>query len=762
MADKLFSTDHEVAVLSTLLKYPDLYYGTGVRFFMMSAIPHQIIYQEIEVLNEKQLVPDALMVLNSLDSSGNLAKVGGKSYIDQLLAKDYNKENLKEYCNLLIASYKGRVFVSSASKVKADALTLDNVEDSIRDFKKTLDTLSEVSGGGGTVHIGDGIKKSFEDIVSRTANPGVRGHSWGIKDIDVTTGGKSPGDWWIIGGRPSQGKCLGYGTKVMMLDGKFKSVEDIRTGDKLMGPDSKERTVLSTTTGIEQMYWVRQNKGIDYRVNESHILSLKRSKTEKLQAKGSIRNMSVSSILPHQSWVESRFKGYKVSVNFKNKPVKVDPYFVGLWLGDGNSRNMKVYNTDAKVIDYIFKYAKDSLMAVSVGDLNRSCKSFTINNHHKGNFILDEFHRYDLINNKHIPDDYMYTDRQSRLKLLAGLIDSDGSNTGYGGYEITQKNEVLANQIKFLGDTLGYRSRIHRKVAQSQLGTKSIVWRVTLYGDMSDVPVLLDRKKIINFKRRTDWSVTGIHIERDIVDRYYGFELSGDGLFLLEDLTVTHNTALLCNSILTDGRNGIPILFFEKEMNYQSLVERLVAIDSGVPIQNIRLGIIDKGQMERIGESMKRIRQYPIYIDTTFNSDIHYLESTIFKYKTTKKIEVVYIDYLQLLAERDDNQTQELGKISRTCKLLANDQGVCIIGASQLNRGVEMRDNKRPVMSDLRQSGNLEEDADFVIGLYRDEYYNKETKYKNMMEFLILKARNGPVGTVTIKFDPEANKLENK
>jgi len=427
MADKLFSTEHEVAVLSILLKYPELYYGTGIRFFMMSAVPHQVIYQEIEILNEKQLVPDVQMVSNSLDSSGSLSKSGGREYLDFLISQEYNKENLKEYALLLIASYKGRVFVSSASKVKADNLTLDNVDDSIHEFRKTLDTLTEASGGGGTVHIGDGIKKSFDSIVARTSNPGIRGASWGLKDIDITTGGKCSGDLWIIGGRPGSGK-----------------------------------------------------------------------------------------------------------------------------------------------------------------------------------------------------------------------------------------------------------------------------------------------------------------------------------------------SATLCNSIIADGRAGIPVLFFEKEMNYQSLVERLVAIDSGVPIQNIRLGILDKKQIEEIGQSMRRIREFPIYLDTTFNSDVHYMESTIYKYKASKKIEVVYLDYLQLLSERGDNQTAELGQISRMCKLIANDQEVCVVAASQLNRGVESRDNKRPMMSDLRQSGNLEEDADYVIGLYRDEYYNQDTKYKNMMEYIILKARNGPVGTITLKFDPESNKLENK
>ena len=427
MQNKLFSAEHEIAVLSTILKYPELYYGTDIRFFMMSSIPHQIIFQEIEALSEKQLVPDMFLVANSLDSSGSLDKVGGRDYLELLISQEFNKDNFKEYCSLLMASYKGRILLSSASKIKADNITLDNVDDTIRDFRKTLDNLTEASGGGGTVHIGDGIKKSFDDIVARTANPGIRGVSWGLKDIDVITGGKCPGDLWILGGRPGSGK-----------------------------------------------------------------------------------------------------------------------------------------------------------------------------------------------------------------------------------------------------------------------------------------------------------------------------------------------SASICNSILADGKAGVSILFFEKEMNYQALIERLVAIDSGIPIQNIRLGVLDKKQIEEIGMSMRKIREYPIYIDTTFSSDIHYVESTIYKYKASKNIQVVYLDYLQLLAQRGDNQTAELGQISRMCKLLANDQGVCVIAASQLNRGVESRDNKRPMMSDLRQSGNLEEDADYVIGLYRDEYYNQETKYKNLMEYIILKARNGPVGTITLRFNPESNRLENK
>lgn len=425
MTTKLFSTDHEISVLSVLLNNPELYYGTGVRYFMMSSVPNQIIYQEIEILNEKQLVPDVQMVANSLEGGGNLAKVGGKDYLNYLVSQDVNKDNLKEYASYLISSYKGRVFVSAASKVKVDNLTLDNVDDSIHEFRKTLDTLSESSGGGNTVHIGDGINKAYDEIITRTANPGIRGTTWGFKGVDTVTGGKCPGELWIIGGRPGSGK-----------------------------------------------------------------------------------------------------------------------------------------------------------------------------------------------------------------------------------------------------------------------------------------------------------------------------------------------TALMCNSILADGRSDSPVLLFEKEMNYQSLIERLASIDSGVPITAIRLGKITEKEVKLLGESMSRIRKYPIYLDTSFTSDVHYMESTIYKYKASKGIKVVYLDYLQLMSERGDNQTAELGQISRMCKLMANDQSICVVAASQLNRKVEDRDNRRPVMSDLRQSGNLEEDADYVVGLYRDELYNHDTKYKNMMEFILLKNRSGAMGTITLKFNPESNKVE--
>lgn len=219
-------------------------------------------------------------------------------------------------------------------------------------------------------------------------------------------------------------------------------------------------------------------------------------------------------------------------------------------------------------------------------------------------------------------------------------------------------------------------------------------------------------------------------------------------------------SSVLFNSIYTDAKNGVASLLFEREMRVEEVAERLVSLDTGIPITSIRLRILTDSQVKQIYESLERLKKFPIYIDTSYRStDPYYIESTVNRYKRLYDIKVVYLDYIQILVDREDNQVNEIGRYSRLFKTLANELNICSIMASQLNRGVESRENKRPALSDLRQSGNLEEDADIVVGLYRDEYYNPETRYKGLMEFLILKYRNGPPGTVTIRFDSDTNRI---
>lgn len=252
--------------------------------------------------------------------------------------------------------------------------------------------------------------------------------------------------------------------------------------------------------------------------------------------------------------------------------------------------------------------------------------------------------------------------------------------------------------------------------------------------------------------RGTTWGVTSL-------DNATGGKSPGD-LIAIGGRPGAGKTALICNSVLADALAGVPSLLITREMRPLELMERLISIETGLPNTNIRLGVLKDSQVKQIYDSLDRIRKLPIYLDANFRtSDPYYLESLVNKYHNKYGVQNVYFDYVQIGTERDDNQTQEIGRLTRLFKLMANDLGICSIILSQLNRQVETRDDKRPMMSDFKQSGAIEEDSDFVIGLYRDEHYNKETKHKGIMEYLILKHRNGPVGTVTLRYEGNTYKI---
>lgn len=243
------------------------------------------------------------------------------------------------------------------------------------------------------------------------------------------------------------------------------------------------------------------------------------------------------------------------------------------------------------------------------------------------------------------------------------------------------------------------------------------------------------------------------------LDKVTGGKSAGD-LVIVAGRPGSGKSSVICNSVWADAQEGKASLIISREMKPKDLLERLISIDTGIPSTNIRLGVLTQNQINQIRDSLGTIKKLPIYLDGNFRTnDVYYFESVVNKFKKSKDIHTVYLDYLQIAADRDENQTMEIGRYTRLFKLMAEDLGICSILLSQLNRKVEERDDKRPMMSDMKQSGAIEEDADAIIGLYRDEYYNKETKYKGLMEYLILKQRNGPTGTVTVRFDAPTYKI---
>ena len=237
--------------------------------------------------------------------------------------------------------------------------------------------------------------------------------------------------------------------------------------------------------------------------------------------------------------------------------------------------------------------------------------------------------------------------------------------------------------------------------------------------------------------------------------------VSGGELWTVAGRPGMGKTALECNMSLHQAKVDVPVLIFSLEMRKTPLAERLVAIDTGVSSSNMRLGLLSQPELDKISDSMKRIKDLPVYIDSNYNATLSYVLSTIRKYKKMHEIEVVYLDYVQLLSERTADATNEIGRMTRALKLLANELNIGIVILSQLSRNCEYREDKRPILSDLRQSGNIEEDSDVVLGLYRDEVYNKDA-HKGVLEQILIKQRSGPIGTVLATFDGDTNRISDK
>ena len=212
-------------------------------------------------------------------------------------------------------------------------------------------------------------------------------------------------------------------------------------------------------------------------------------------------------------------------------------------------------------------------------------------------------------------------------------------------------------------------------------------------------------------------------------------------------------------------KNKVPTVIFSLEMSKDQLVNRLLSMESKVDSQLIRTGNLSANDWEKLIESAGDISKAPLIIDDTPGISISELRSKCRKFKLENNLGLVIIDYLQLMSggsKRTDSRQQEISDISRSLKALAREINAPVIALSQLSRACETRPDHRPILSDLRESGAIEQDADVVMFIYRDDYYNKDTDKKNISEIIIAKQRNGPIGTVELVWLPNYTKFANK
>lgn len=245
---------------------------------------------------------------------------------------------------------------------------------------------------------------------------------------------------------------------------------------------------------------------------------------------------------------------------------------------------------------------------------------------------------------------------------------------------------------------------------------------------------------------------------RDIDEMTTGFQ-PGNFIILAARPGMGKTSFALNMAVAASREETDPVAFFSLEMSNDELVQRLICAEAHISMHDMRRGNIKPHHWEKISDAMGVLNELPIYLDDTGGLSVSEIRSRCRRLKSGGGLSAVFIDYLQLLRpgvlSKGANRNEELSDICRTLKVTAKDLGVPIVALAQLNRGVEARTDKRPMLSDLRDSGSLEQEADMVSFLYREGYYHNDVAEPDLTEFIIAKHRNGPTGTVKLRFQRE-------
>ena len=793
MEESLYNLAFERSILSSIIfeptQYDELENILKLEDFYLSA--HQDIYAAIRTLVHRDEPIDEEFIKKELSHK---KKFDEKIMLDILSANPIS--NTTAYVKEVKDKALKRHLLTLTTEIKRVTLEEELPSSEVVDMVEKK--LYEITQDSQTSDFKDADTVTMETMeyiaeMKRRGNTVLVGVDTGFEELNKMTTGFGKGDLVILAARPAMGKCLGKGTQVLMYDGTLKNVEDVEVGENLMGDDSTPRKVLSLARGQEMMYWVRQNKGIDYRVNESHILSLKRSRNKGSHHHGDVLNIDVKTYVSKSDKFKSNYKGYKVGVEFEKKNLAIEPYFLGIWLGDGTSSNVSIATQDAEVVSYLQGYASRLSLQLSTKKQEGKCPMYSITSGQQGgdqkedNSLQKKLREEGLLDNKHIPHQYFANTRENRLQLLAGLLDSDGYyDHEYNIFEFVQKDKAFTKEVKLLADSLGFRCSFRSKIASiKSIGYSCEVYRLRIVGDLDRIPTKIARKQARPLKAKREVLHTGIQVEADKVDDYYGFEIDGNKLFLLEDMTVTHNTSFALNIVQNLLDKGKGVAFFSLEMPAEQLMLRLLSIKTSIGLQKLRVGDMNDDQWSRLNVAVEQMQHTKLFVDDHGSLNINQLRSKLRKLKSKHpEIELCVVDYIQIMSGTGTKDRHlEVSEMSRGLKMLARELEMPIVALSQLNRGLESRNDKRPMLSDIRESGSIEQDADIIMFVYRDDVYlYKEEKEREKAakaegkefvatyiekeeedaEIIIGKQRNGPTGHVKLLFQKKLTRFVEK
>jgi replicative DNA helicase len=748
---------------------------------------HRLVFAAIGALINASKPADVITVYEQLQSLGKAEEIGGLAYLNSLAQYVPSAGNIRRYAEIVRERSILRKLVTASDEIATNAFNpkgrpvaaiLDESEQKIFNIGEEGSRMKQGFQSMDTL-----VVTLLDRVQEMADNPNdVTGVPTGFYDLDRMTAGFQAGDLIVLAARPSMGKAQPLDAMVKTLTG-WKAMGDLEVGDGLASVDGRPSVVTGTfPQGELDTYTVSFSDGRSAQACGEHLwrVMYRDWNSPRVLSTKEIQTLLTRKRYLNRLWIE------QVSGDFgSDEELPLDPWVLGSLIGDGcltGSGTIRFSTASEEMLGRLAERLPDDIELAHAGryDYRVVQSSRGRVKGHQGvvsNPVRLAISALGLSgvtsDQKFIPEIYLRANRAARLDLLRGLLDTDGWVEKWGSIRLSTASRRLARDVATLVRSLGGWCSIAERtpsftnvMGQKVPGMNAYVCHIA-HPDPQSLFLLSDKTARLPSKRARQKRLTVSAVEPSRRVPCQCISVSHPSrLYVTDEYVVTHNTALAINIAEHVALNeGLPVAVFSMEMGAAQLAVRIVGSIGRIDQGHLRTGKLTDDEWPRLTEAIEKLRTISLHIDETAGLTSSELRASARRLsRQCGKLGLIVVDYLQLMSGSSndgENRATELGEISRGLKMLAKELQCPVIALSQLNRSVEQRPDKRPMMSDLRESGAIEQDADIIMFIYRDEYYTKDAcKEPGVAEVIIAKQRNGPTGVVKLAFLKPITKFE--
>ncbi|TEX50685.1 MAG: replicative DNA helicase, partial [Actinomycetales bacterium mxb001] len=666
---------------------------------------HATIYDAIIEIYGRGEPADAVTVSAELTRTGELARIGGASYLHTLVSLVPTAANAGYYARIVKERAILRRLVEAGTRIVQLGYTGEgDVDDVVDRAQAEVYEVTERRTAEDYLplrELMDGALTEIEAIANRGGE--MVGVPTGFTDLDALTNGLHPGQLVILAARPALGKALALDTPIPTPTG-WTTMGDIRPGQSVFDEEGNPTTVVavsptwhdrpcyritfsdgSTIVADEEHEWLTETRA-SRKSAQAAAVGYNRTRNQRTFAE--VRTTGEIARTLRCATKDARLNHSVVNAQALSLPeadLLVPPYTLGVWLGDGTSAAAHFTSADPEIAMFV---EAEGIDAPYVG-------------HGSVQALL---RRLGVLGDKHIPQSYLRASEDQRRALLAGLLDTDGTVTATGNIQFTSTSRVLVDGVYELVVSLGYRCSISGKRVKGRTEATSIAYNLNFTTD--DEVFRLPRKALLHKERRQGKVSQRLRsrfitrVERVASVPVMCIQVSNDSHLYLagRSMIPTHNSTLALDVARSASiRHGLTSVIFSLEMGRNEILMRLLSAEAQVALHHMRSGNMSDNDWTKLAGKMGTVSEAPLFIDDSPNLTMMEIRAKCRRLKQRHDLRLVVVDYLQLMnsGKRVESRQQEVSEFSRSLKLLAKELDVPVIAVSQLNRGPEQRTDKR-------------------------------------------------------------------